>query len=103
MREPDLPRQQDVRGRLERGPEAEAAAACDGDRGLQNAKHHILTRGSDELMDHEKQTSVDARPKLPVWETPRILSREPIEAVASTCTGGPAKAILGPCTAPLSS
>lgn len=53
------------------------------------------TKQLNETKSHERR----------VWQTPRILSRGPLEAVASTCTGPSAKAVLGQsgCIAPIGS
>ena len=47
-------------------------------------------------------TAQSPPPERPHWETPRILTREPLEAVAAVCTLG--KANPGQCPAgPISS
>jgi hypothetical protein len=57
-------------------------------------------------MDQTKSNGPqDATPDKPRWETPRILVREPLEAVASVCSPSPpAKANPGACpSGPISS
>jgi len=48
--------------------------------------------------DDARRTGAEARPERKPYERPRILSREPLEAVAALCSPAPpAKANLGLC------